>query len=149
MRTSTIGADVRTDKGCQWGCSVISCDSGTKSSLGPDSYFTGGLYTVKPNTRIRATSATNAANCRTCQLDKSYVSVHCPIHCIASPLSEVPSGRVHQSQGFQKWEPAFTLPYLYSEHAYRSSESMRNIITGLPNSKGYDAILTIVDHRCS
>ena len=25
------------------GVSEISCDSGTKSSLGPDSYFTGGL----------------------------------------------------------------------------------------------------------
>src|SRR6266850_3747650 len=65
---------------------MISCDSGTKSSLGPDFYFTGGLiYSQKPNTRIHAISATNAANCRTCQLGKSYVLVHCPVHSIASP----------------------------------------------------------------
>src|SRR6267142_1279144 len=72
----------------------------------------------KTNTRIRATSATNAANCRTCQLDKSLVLVHCPVHCIASPPSEVPSGRVHQSQGSQNGHPLSTLPYPYSEHAY-------------------------------
>src|SRR6266850_6448602 len=53
------------------------------------------------NTRIRATSATNAVNCRTCQLDKSYVSVHCPVHCIASPPSEVPSGRAIRVKGFK------------------------------------------------
>src|SRR6267142_2296843 len=106
-------------KGCQWGCSMISCDSGTKSSLGPDFYFTGPYIQSKPNTRIRATSATDAANCRTCQLDKSYVLVHCPVHCIASPPSEVPSGRVHQSQGSQNGHPLSTLLYPYSEHAYR------------------------------
>src|SRR6267142_14461 len=93
------------------GVSEISCDSGTKSSLGPDSYFTSGLiYKGKPNTRIHATSATNAANCCTCQLDKSYVLVHCPVHCIASPPSEVPSGRVHQSQGFQNGNPLSHTP---------------------------------------
>src|SRR6266850_1281330 len=81
---------------------------------------------MKTNTRIRATSATDAANCRTCQLDKSYVLVHCPVYCIASPPSEVPSGWVHQSQGFQNRNPLSTLPYPYSEHAYRSSESVRN-----------------------
>src|SRR6266850_3088710 len=31
-----------------------------------------------PNTRICTTSATNAANCRTCLLDKSSVLVHSP-----------------------------------------------------------------------
>src|SRR5882672_10505091 len=89
---------------------MISCDLGTKSSLGPDSYFTGGLIYRKTNTRIRATSATDAANCRTCQLDKSYVLVHCPVYCIASPPSEVPSGRVHQSQGFQNRNPLSHTP---------------------------------------
>src|SRR6266850_3275204 len=93
------------------GVSGISCDLRTKSSLGPNSYFTGGLiYNGKPNTRICATSATNAANCRTCQLDKSSVLVHCPIHCIASPPSEVPSGWVHQSQGFQNGNPLSHTP---------------------------------------
>src|SRR6266850_1313198 len=62
------------------------------------------------NTRIRATSATNAANYHTCQLDKSYVLVHCPIHCIHSPPSEVPSGQVHQSQGFQNGNPLSHTP---------------------------------------
>jgi len=64
----------------------------------------------EPNTRICATSATNATNCHTCQLDKSYVLVHCPIHCIHSPPSEVPSGWVHQSQGFQNGNPLSHTP---------------------------------------
>src|SRR6266850_858999 len=38
-----LGPMSELTKGCQWGCSMISCDSGTKSSLGPDSYFTSGL----------------------------------------------------------------------------------------------------------
>src|SRR6266850_3560265 len=106
-----LGPVVEKTTGCQWGCSGISCDSGTKLSLGPDSYFTDGLiYSEKPNTRIRATSATNATNCHTCQLDKLYVLVHCPIHCIASPPSEVPSGQVHQSQGFQNGNPLSHTP---------------------------------------
>src|SRR6267142_1527080 len=112
----------------------MSCNSGTKSSLGPDSYFTGSLiYSQKPDTRICATSATDATNCCTCQLGKSYVLVHCPVHCIASPPSEVPSGQVHQSQGFQNGNPLPTLPYPYSEHAYRSSESVRNTLHFTPH----------------
>src|SRR6266850_3881919 len=61
----------------------------------------------EPNTRICASSATNATNYRTCQLDKSYVLVHCPVHCIPSPPSEVPSGQDHQSQGFQSGNPLY------------------------------------------
>src|SRR6266850_5169370 len=79
------------------------------------------------NTRICATSATNATSYHTCLLDKSYVLVHCPIHCIHSPPSEVLSGQVHQSQGFWIRNPLSTLPYPYSEHAYHSSESVCNI----------------------
>ena len=44
-----LGPIVERTKGCQWGCSGMSCDSGTKSSLGPDSYFTGSLiYSENP-----------------------------------------------------------------------------------------------------
>src|SRR6267142_3952045 len=44
-----LGPIVKRTKGCQWGCSGISCDLGTKSSLGPDFYFTGGLiYSQNP-----------------------------------------------------------------------------------------------------
>jgi len=44
-----LGPVVEWTTGCQWGCSGISCDSGTKSSLGPDSYFTGGfIYSENP-----------------------------------------------------------------------------------------------------
>jgi len=38
-----LGPVVERTTGCQWGCSGISCDLGTKLSLGPDSYFTGSL----------------------------------------------------------------------------------------------------------
>jgi len=44
-----LGPIVERTRGCQWGCSGISCDSGTKSSLGPDSYFTDGfIYSENP-----------------------------------------------------------------------------------------------------
>jgi len=47
--TSGIGADHLAMKGCQWGCSGISCNLGTMSSLGPDFYFTGSLiYSQNP-----------------------------------------------------------------------------------------------------
>src|SRR6266850_2422102 len=38
-----LGPVVKWTTGCQWGCSRMSCNSGTKSSLGPNSYFTDGL----------------------------------------------------------------------------------------------------------
>ena len=38
-----LGPIVERTRGCQWGCSGMSCNSGTKLSLGPDSYFTGSL----------------------------------------------------------------------------------------------------------
>jgi len=44
-----LGLIVKWMKGCQWGCSGMSCDLGTKSSLGPNSYFTGSLiYSENP-----------------------------------------------------------------------------------------------------
>src|SRR6267142_2763947 len=44
-----LGPVVEQTTGCQWGCSGINYDSGTKSSLGPNFYFTGGLiYSQNP-----------------------------------------------------------------------------------------------------
>ena len=44
-----LGPIVERMKGCQWECIGMSCDSETKSSLGPDSYFTGSLiYSENP-----------------------------------------------------------------------------------------------------
>ena len=39
----SLGPIVKQTIGCQQGCPGSSCDLGTKSSLGPDSYFTGSL----------------------------------------------------------------------------------------------------------
>jgi len=48
-RTSSIGANCPADKRVPMGCSGISCNLGTKSSLGPNFYFTGGLiYSQNP-----------------------------------------------------------------------------------------------------
>jgi len=44
-----LGPIIERTKGCQWGCTGMSCDLGTKSSLGPDSYFSGSLiYSENP-----------------------------------------------------------------------------------------------------
>jgi len=61
------------------GVSGISCNSETKSSLGPNSYFTGGLiYMEKPNTRICATSATDATTSVKKNLSYSYLFLSYP-----------------------------------------------------------------------
>src|SRR6267142_2074451 len=106
---------------------MISCDLGTKSSLEPNCYFTCSLiYSQNPTLGYVLLVPPMPLTVTLAELDKSYVLVHCPVHCIASPPSEVPSGQVHQSHGFQNGNPLSTLPYPYSEHAYRSSESVRN-----------------------
>src|SRR6266850_3759032 len=80
------------------GVSGISCDSGTKLSLGPNCYFTCSLiYSQNPTLGYMLLVPPMPLTVALA----NYVLVHCPVHCIASPPSEVLSGRVHQSQGFQ------------------------------------------------
>ena len=43
--------------------------------------------------------------------------------------------------------PLFKIPLDLDAKPF--SHVTMDLITGLPNSKGYDAILTIVDHECS
>ena len=68
----------------------------------------------EPNTRIRATSATNATNCRTCQLDKSYVLVHCPSTVLLALRQRFRVGGPIWIQGSKTGTRFLTLPYSYS-----------------------------------
>src|SRR6266850_1204777 len=87
-----------------------------------------------PNTRICTTSATNAANCRTCLLDKSSVLVHSPSTVLLALHQRFRVGGSIRVKGSRMGTCFPTLPYPYSEHAYRSSESVRNRRAQVPSA---------------
>src|SRR6267142_524754 len=68
---------------------VISCDSGTKSSLGLNCYFTAVYISTETDTRSCSASATDAASYPTYAYSGFEYQYTAQSYCIASPPSEV------------------------------------------------------------
>src|SRR6266850_4141014 len=78
---------------------VISCDSGTKSSLGLNCYFTVVYISTETDTRSCSASATDAASYPTYAYSDLEYQYTAQSYRIASPLSEVRIETRRQSEG--------------------------------------------------